>query len=295
MDIKYLEEFITLAEKKSYSEAADTLYISQSSLSKHIKKLEEEIGQPLFNRTTRNVLLGEFGQLLLPYAKQIVELNYEFTTAVSQKIHKDSGNMILGSIPSMSQHHITDLIAGFLRENPGFTLQIIEGDSTFIKELLLEGKCDAAFLRDDDTSLKEFISYPYLIDSLVAILPAGHPLAHAESIQLSQLSGETFLLFPEHSYMNKLCIRACRNAGFEPNIAYTGSRGANIIDLVRKGAGITLMMRRPSVSSDDKQLAAVNITPGIYSYISLNYLKEKHLSPPAAHFVRYVQNHKEDF
>lgn len=292
MDIQSLEEFITLAEKKNFLEAAESLHISQSSLSKHIKKLEDELGVPLFHRTTRTVFLGEFGQLLLPYAKKIVELNYDFTAAINNKMHRDSGNIILGSIPSMSQHNITDLIAGFLKENPNISLQTIEGDSTFINELLLEGKCDIAFLRSDEVSIKDFISFPYLIDSLMAIVPADHPLAGSQSIQLSQLNGETFLLFPEQSYMNKICIRACRNAGFEPNIAYTGSRGTNIIDLVRKGAGITLMMRRPSSGFKDKELAAISINPGIYSYISLNYRKDKLLSFPARQFVRYVQNHK---
>lgn len=294
MDIQLLEEFITLAEKINFLEAAESMHISQSSLSKHIKKLEDELGVPLFHRTTRTVLLGEFGQLLLPYAKKIVELNYEFSAAVNDKLHKDSGNIILGSIPSMKPHNITDLIAGFLKENSGITLQTIEGDSAFINQLLLEGKCDIAFLRSDEASIKDFISFPYLIDSLVAVLPATHPLAGLQSIQLSRLSGETFLLFPEQSYMNKICIRACRNAGFEPNIAYTGSRGANIIDLVRKGAGITLMMHRPTEYFNDKQLAHINITPGIYSYISLNYRKDKPLSFPAAQFVRYVQNHKQE-
>ena len=292
MDIQSLEEFITLAEKKNFLEAAESLHISQSSLSKHIKKLEDELGVPLFHRTTRTVFLGEFGQLLLPYAKKIVELNYDFTAAINNKMHRDSGNIILGSIPSMSQHNITDLIAGFLKENPNISLQTIEGDSTFINELLLEGKCDIAFLRSDEVSIKDFISFPYLIDSLMAIVPADHPLAGSQSIQLSQLNGETFLLFPEQSYMNKICIRACRNAGFEPNIAYTGSRGTNIIDLVRKGAGITFMMRRPSSGFKDKELAAISINPGIYSYISLNYRKDKLLSFPARQFVRYVQNHK---
>ena len=136
LNVRYLEEFVTLTEKKNFLEAAECLFISQSCLSKHIKKLEAEIGVELFERTTRTVVLTEFGQMLLPYAKKMVGLEYEFEKNVHRKIHQDSGNIVLGSIPSMKQHAITALIAGFLNENPDMTLQTIEGDSTFVKELL---------------------------------------------------------------------------------------------------------------------------------------------------------------
>lgn len=295
LNVRYLEEFVTLTEKKNFLEAAECLFISQSCLSKHIKKLVAEIGVELFERTTRTVVLTEFGQMLLPYAKKMVGLEYEFEKNVHRKIHQDSGNIVLGSIPSMKQHAITALIAGFLNENPDMTLQTIEGDSTFVKELLTDGKCDIAFLRSESSSVKEFNSIPYMIDYLTAVLPATHPLAKADNLPFEQLRGETFLLFPEHSFINDLCIRECRNAGFEPHIAYTGNRGATLIDLVRNGAGITLMMHHSARQENDSSLAFIPVTPGIYSYISLNYAKEKPLSPQAESFVRYVKAHKRDF
>ena len=134
-----------------------------------------------------------------------------------------------------------------------------------------------------------------MIDYLTAVLPDTHPLANADYLPFEQLRGETFLLFPEHSFINDLCIRECRNAGFEPHIAYTGNRGATLIDLVRNGAGITLMMHHSARQENDSSLAFIPVTPGIYSYISLNYAKEKPLSPQAESFVRYVKAHKRDF
>ena len=239
LNVRYLEEFVTLTEKKNFLEAAECLFISQSCLSKHIKKLETEIGVELFERTTRTVVLTEFGQMLLPYARKMVGLEYEFEKNVRRKIHQDSGNIVLGSIPSMKQHAITALIAGFLNENPDMTLQTIEGDSTFVKELLTDGKCDIAFLRSESSSVKEFNSIPYMIDYLTAVLPATHPLAKADNLPFEQLRGETFLLFPEHSFINDLCIRECRNAGFEPHIAYTGNRGGiEQIDALNQEAGL---------------------------------------------------------
>ena len=105
LNVRYLEEFVTLTEKNNFLEAAECLFISQSCLSKHIKKLETEIGVELFERTTRTVVLTEFGQMLLPYAKKMVSLEYEFEKNVHRKIHQDSGNIVLGSIPSTLNIH----------------------------------------------------------------------------------------------------------------------------------------------------------------------------------------------
>lgn len=112
------------------------------------------------------------------------------------------------------------------------TLQTIEGDSTFVKELLTDGKCDIAFLRSESSSVKEFNSIPYMIDYLTAVLPATHPLAKADNLPFEQLRRRNVSVISGTSFINDLCIRECRNAGFEPHLAYTGTRGATLIDLV---------------------------------------------------------------
>jgi DNA-binding transcriptional LysR family regulator len=293
MDIKYLKEFIMLAEKGNFLEAADCLYISQSSLSKHIKKLEEELGVEIFDRTTRKVILNEYGQHLLPYAKRIADTEFDYFASLQTKLEKQHGSITIGSIPSMAPYHITDKIAAFRKDNPNIAIEIIEGDSLFIRELLLQEKCDLAFLRDDNASFdrKDIIQFPYTIDSLVAVLPISHPFANADSLQLSKLSGETFLLFPEHSYMNELCIRECRHAGFEPTIAFTANRGTNIVSLVKKKMGISLMLKKPASFHPDPDVALIDIAPGIYSHLSLNYLKAHKLSEAADRFIHYVRNY----
>jgi len=77
MDINYFREFVILAQTGNFMEAAEILFCSQSTLSKHIKKMEREFGVSLFDRTTRNVEISKFGKLLLPYAQQITEIQDE--------------------------------------------------------------------------------------------------------------------------------------------------------------------------------------------------------------------------
>lgn len=82
MELSHLKEFIVLAKIENYLEAAENLYISQSSLSKHIKSLEAELGTTLFDRTTRQVKLNEAGRVFLKYAQQMIEIQYQFNTAL---------------------------------------------------------------------------------------------------------------------------------------------------------------------------------------------------------------------
>ena len=129
MEIEYICEFVVLAETCNYMEAADRLFVSQSALSRHIKALEEELKVQLFDRSTRKVSLSPFGSLFLPYARQIASTRYAYEAAIAGALKAEHGNIRLGTIPVMSQYGITDLIMRFRQENPGFSMDIIEGDT----------------------------------------------------------------------------------------------------------------------------------------------------------------------
>jgi len=111
MEINYLKEFVVLAQTGNFLEAADTLYSSQSTLSKHIKSMESELGVPLFDRTTRKVRISKYGQLLLPYAKQIIELHDEYTAILQTSLETDREILTVGSIHILAQYKITDIFA----------------------------------------------------------------------------------------------------------------------------------------------------------------------------------------
>src|SRR5512136_3053582 len=113
MDISHLKEFVVLAQTGNFLEAADILYSSQSTLSKHIKSMELELGVPLFDRTTRKVSISKFGQLLLPYARQITEIQDKYTAILKSSRDTDQEIMNLGSIYGLAPYNITDVLVRF--------------------------------------------------------------------------------------------------------------------------------------------------------------------------------------
>ena len=125
--------------------------MNESTLSKHIKKLEKELQVSLFDRNTRKVSLTPFGKCLIPYARSIVETEKNFLEDLEKKIQAQSSQLVLGVIPSMVQYRITDILVDFRKKHPNQTaIQVLEGDTTYLTEALIHGACSMAFLRDSD-------------------------------------------------------------------------------------------------------------------------------------------------
>lgn len=294
MELNYIRHFVALAESGNYLETADALFMAQSSLSRHIKSLERELGAPLFDRTTRKVVLNEFGKTFLPYARAMLEIQDECGKALQGYLDSVSSIVNAASIPAMAPYHITDVFAGFQEENPGCRLHITEADSTKIWQLLEEGKCECGFVRSEDMAgvPKDMKQIAFTTDHLAAVLPGNHPLAGKDTVSLEMLKHERFLFLDRETSMYGICVNACREAGFEPDVAFTGFRGENLIDLAAKGMGVALLTRKPIEDAADKAVALVDIEPTIETAVSLAYSGKRKLPEAARRFINYVKNYK---
>lgn len=305
MDINHLKEFTVLAETKNYWEAAYRLFLNQSTLSKHIKSMESELGVPLFTRTTRKVELTDFGEALLPYARAVTRLHFEYSAKLMQMQNHQKGLISIGSLPAMAQYHITDLLLDFQRDYPESKIKITEDDPKILSELLLQKSCDLVFLREtkkagdcvrEEQTLLERL--PYLTDHMVAVLPLNHPFAAREEITLRDLKDEPFAFIKENTVMYDLCCRSCQEAGFIPNIIFTSHRLDSILDMVTKGGCTALLMNYhveyplESAFALKPPFAAVKISPSIQTQISLCWRKETVLSPAAANFIEFCKHRK---
>ncbi len=287
LETSYLNEFIVLAETENYLQASETLFISQSSLSKHIKSLEDEIGVPLFDRSTRKVKLNEYGTTFLKYARQMLDVEYCLLRDIAEIREAGQNILRIGSIPLMAPYRITDIIVKFQKNNPGCSISLLEGESADLKDMLRKNQCDLAFIREESTSDPEFAKFPFTSDHLVAVLPETHPLATSEAVRLEQLRDEHFLFLQPDSLLYNLSTSACQRAGFSPNITYTGKRAENIIDLVSKGMGVSLLMEKPilSLALSEPKISIVDVEPRVTSNIFIYYKKNVPLSALAKRFM----------
>jgi LysR family transcriptional regulator, transcription activator of glutamate synthase operon len=292
MEINYLKAFVVLAQTGNFMEAAEILFSSQSALSKHIKSLETELGVPLFERTTRKVKISHFGELLLPYARQIVEAHDEFSAALQSSLDTERETLTLGSIPALAQYNITDLLVTFKKTRPQSTINVIQAKSEELKEMLREKRIELAFIRYAGETDEDITQIPYAEDVLAAVLPASHPLAGQKTIPLRMLAQESFLLIDKSTMLYRLSVRACKQSGFEPNVSYTDHRLENLFELIVKGMGVSLLMKPLALYLSNPKIAIVDVTPVVSTSISLCHLSGLELSEPAKHFVQCAANKK---
>lgn len=293
MEINYLKEFVVLAQTGNFMEAADILYSSQSTLSKHIKSIELELGVPLFDRTTRKVSISKYGQLFLPYARQITELQDKYAAILKSNRDTDQDTLNLGSIYGLVGYNITDVLVSFKKNHSQSTLNVMQASSRDLTEMLRQRKCELAFVRDIEDAENEFVKIPFVTDTIVAALPITHPLAKQKTIPLQMLANENFLLSIQGTMPYRLSMKACELSGFEPRIVYADPELENQVDLVTKGMGVSLVLKKLALYHPNPKAAIVDITPMVTTQINLCYLKSIELSEAGKQLVLCAETLKE--
>lgn len=287
MEISYLEEFLIIAEEGRLGEAAERLYTTSSSLSKHIHAMEKEYGVPLFDRSKRTISLNEYGQMLLPYAEKMVGLHRESTRKLANKAA--SGKK---SVTISAGYRILELAVEFRQKNH-ISLNINESYEG--KQLLKNGECELAFIVDEYNSENDLVRIPYMKDYLVMICNKSHPLAKMKQVSLLDLRDEDFVMFPDSdkNRISGIIRNTCLRAGFEPRVAFTGTVGSNIVDSVSQNMGIALLWRKALEFIMKDNVSIVEILPTKEIDISLYYMKDRKLSEEAQLFVDFVRHKAE--
>lgn len=292
VDISLLKEFTVLAQSETFLKAADLLYISQPTLSRHIKNLESELGVSLFERTTRSSKLTKHGQMFLPYAQKIVELYGEFSDELAEERSEKNFTLRIGSIAAMDNYGITGMITRFKELYPQVKTNIVPRHNISFLEMLQIRNCDLVFARETTEEKDDNINrLPVMSDHLAAVVPDSSPLAELESITLEQLRNEDLVTLPDGTSFYQMLIVACEARGFEPNLVLTHHSIEHLFNCVKVGTGIAILSNKliePEwlVSGGVKLL---DITPALCTNINLCYPKNMNLSEAAMDFIRMYE------
>jgi len=290
METAHIREFIVLAETCSFQDAAEALFISLSSLSKHIRAIEEELDAPLFDRTTRRVKLNENGALFYEYARKIINLCDDYSDALSELRQSDDKRLSVGFMPRLEQCGIMELLSDFQQKHPDILMKMTSRANT--GELLKERKCNFVFDTDNGMPRRGIRKIFYRSDDLVAMFPLDHPLAKEQQINVSQLRGQKFIMHNDsygdafggyHDY-RKLCL----SAGFEPTIIMTASFTASIVKLVNQGRGIAIMNRMFVPAAILSRVAIVDISPKVSISVYMMYPDNTKLTAAEADFIKFI-------
>ncbi len=248
MKIEYLNEFITLVLRKNYSRAAEELFISQSTLTKHIQQLERELGFALIRSDKKEFTLTQNGELFLPYAMQITNVQREYTEKLVNPHAEANQSLNIGAahLTAFEKQILLETMKKFSAEYPDCSIQTYRlRHFDHCKGLLRNGTISLAFCEmsnsnflDSDNSILEITIFYQT--PLVFILPKDHPLAGTK-VNIQQLANENFISFTHQTYRHYCLLDVCKEAGFKPNVTYTVETQEAVSYFVSIGKGIALI------------------------------------------------------
>lgn len=275
MELAWAQAFAAVAECGSFSAAAESLFVAQSVVSKRVQKLEQQLGVRLLDRSRRQVELTAAGRSAYPCIRALLE---EYRQ-LEQAVHP-AGLLRLALLPVADCYAIPQRLAEFAAARPGLELRLEERENTAAAALLKSGRCDGAFYRTAESVLPEG-ALGLWREELVLLAPGpagpGGPAGPTEPagpaaptgpaeldrsaesagptesagpgpVPLTALRQERFLLLSEATGLYEASMGLFRQAGFRPQIGYTGASAATIARMVRGGAGVALLCRRVAES-----------------------------------------------
>lgn len=286
-----IKEFLTVAKTienglGNFIQAAEILEMHPSTLSKHIKLLEDELGAPLFERTTRRVSLNDFGRFFLPHAEKMYDSYVECRTAADQYILSAPLALRYGSVvPVAVNNRFMRAMHICEQKYPDCSFQLTEFDNWTLKDMLRGGSLEFIIAYTEKTNNPEFVAYPLESDSLVAIAVEDHPICANDFVTLDMLRNENIIVSPRSSYIGNLVHNACRSAGYTPRVWYADNSNSNLANVVDHNGGVGLMMESSARYLAGSHTKLLPLKPAITLQLCTFYLQEHKLSPIAETFL----------
>jgi len=191
MELSQLEVFLTVARERKFSRAAEKLFRTQSAVSQTIRKLELEIGEPLFDRTSRDGTLTDAGRVLQEYAEKLVNLRQDAQEALVELRELQKGKLTIAA-NEFTALYLLPVLAEFRRHHPAIKITVRRSLGSHIPDDVLKHDAELGVLSYDpqEPQLKSVVVY---LDELVFVVPPGHPLATAKEVNVHQLGAESFV------------------------------------------------------------------------------------------------------
>ena len=274
MTFEQLQCFIASVEEKTFLDAAHSLYISQSSLSKQIMKLEQELGVMLWDRSRRKAGLTEAGNIFYQDALILLKQYSQARNRLDRFRTESQLTLSVGTLPILTQYQLTPGFRDFQAAHPGIRLSLHEVEEPELMEGFEKGIYDLVIGREAMFYGANCQTQLIAGDQLAAVLDSSHPLAVRSSLCLEELKDEDFIFMNPYTSIYNLCVIRCREAGFSPRILRT-ARVESILSAVLIGEGISLLAGNSVRIFKPEHIAVIPLTPKIPLPVVLARHKER--------------------
>jgi len=238
IEFQQLEQFVAVARAKNFTRAAEELNLSQPALSRAIQKLEDQLGQPLFERKPREVVLTDLGEVLLERAKEILKFVEDTFSVLSDAAQH--GRIRLGAIPTIAPYFLPSLLRGFGEEHPTISVMVQEDTTDNLIKRCSHGEIDLAIL-----ALPVIAKYlevePLFDEELFLLVPSGHPLETRGEITAEAVEEFPFIMLNEANCLSDNIASYCRQQSVQPVTVERISQIATVQELVALSHGVSIV------------------------------------------------------
>ncbi|URL59123.1 DNA-binding transcriptional regulator OxyR [Luteibacter flocculans] len=240
MNLRDLSYLVALAEYRHFGRAAEASFVSQPTLSTQIRKLEDELGVALVERTPRKVLLTETGREIARRARAVLSQVDEIKSIAQRTRDPESGTIRLGIFPTLGPYLLPHVIPRLRERFPRLELLLREEKTEQVLHMLREGTLDAGILAlpvHDDSLHTEFL----FEEPFVLAVPSGHELAGRRSLHMDDLSQQNLLLLEDGHCLRDQALEVCHLAGAGERTGFRATSLETLRQMVSANVGITLL------------------------------------------------------
>ena len=237
-----LEYFVRVVEEKSFTKAAERLFISQPALSKSIRALEQELGVTLFRRDPREVSLTGEGEIVYRYAMDILSYWKARTEELTAALEQGKGTLRFGLPPSVGSVFFSRVLHEYGGKFPQVNIQIFEGTSKKIETMVTEDQIDLGVVIEPYENPHMRLKTVYRSDVVLAV-SQKHRLARRATVDFAELKEEPMLLVSKEYMFHDQVLARCAQAGFVPNVTFTTSQWDLLLEMTAENHGVTLIGR----------------------------------------------------
>lgn len=239
MELDQLRYFVAVARAGTFTRAAEREGVTQPSLSQQIRKLEDSLGVPLFERRGRSVRLTQAGERLLPEAQTLLRKAADARQLVTELMNEVGGRLAVGAIPTVMPYWLAPKITSFQSRYPDVEVQLVENITARLIDDLQTGDLDLAIV-SLPISFPDIVCSELFREELLFVLPSEHPFAAQPRLHPRRIAGEHLLVLREGHCFRKQALAVCRRGLREPGTVFESDQFSSVFALVASGFGITV-------------------------------------------------------
>lgn len=297
MDIDQLQCILAIQRHKTFLEAAEALNRSQSTVSKSVQRLEEELGAPIFRRTTRRVEPTPLGEEILAYAERMVACYEGMLHCVEQHLSADSSHLRIGSIYFGLNNRLVPYVANFLKMHPTMQVTIDESTTTPLLRQLEKQELDVVFVssmylqngaRENYESDPRYLSVSFSVDPYYVVVSRTHSLAKKKKITYRELEKESFITTDRTmDVYHKAVEKVFRQYGVSMKIAMQCTNIRSVLHMVSQNVGIAILSKLVVEDSDD--LVLIPLENPLVRDTQMVILNQKTIPPHIKSFYHFIK------